>query len=69
MYGPTVALVSDNPNAFVDPEIYAPSSMMRKIVREETQGMKGGYNVGVLRGADIYLAGMEEVKVQNSFLR
>lgn len=69
VYGPTVALVGDNPGAFVDPEIIGPSSMMRKIVREETQGAKGGYSVGVLRGADIYLAGMEEVKVQNSFLR
>lgn len=69
VYGPTVALVGDNPGAFVDPEIIGPSSMMRKIVREETQGAKGGYNVGVLRGADIYLAGVEEVKVQNSFLR
>lgn len=69
VYGPTVALVGDNPGAFVDPEIIGPSSMMRRIVREETQGAKGGYSVGVLRGADIYLAGMEEVKVQNSFLR
>lgn len=69
VYGPTVALVGDNPGAFVDPEIIGPSSMMRRIVREETQGAKGGYSVGILRGADIYLAGMEEVKVQNSFLR
>ena len=50
-FGPTAALVGDNPNASVDPEVIAPLSKL--------QGMMGGMQKvqveGIIKGEDIWL--------------
>lgn len=56
VYGPTVALVGDNPNAHIDPEIIGPSSMMRKIVREESGGVQTVRVIGEIRNDKIVFA-------------
>jgi TP901 family phage tail tape measure protein len=60
-FGPTAALVGDNPGANVDPEVIAPLSKLN--------GMMGGSQKviveGVIRGEDIYLTNKKQVKIQN----
>ena len=60
-FGPTAALVGDNPGASVDPEVIAPLSKLN--------GMMGGSQKviveGVIRGEDIYLTNKKQVKIQN----
>jgi len=51
-YAPTMAMVGDNPNARIDPEVISPLSKLRAI-------MSGGQSVevyGVLRGDDILIS-------------
>jgi len=53
-YGPTMAMVGDNPNAHIDPEVISPLSKLKGMM-----GNGGGFNqmqiVGVIRGDDILL--------------
>lgn len=54
-YGPSRAIVGDNPNAYIDPELTIPMSKLRK---ELGGGVGGGgmvQVVGVIRGDDIHL--------------
>jgi len=69
VFGPTIAMVGDNKNAHIDPELVGPSSVFRTMMREELGGGGGGASYGILRGSDIYLAGFRETKIQDSFLR
>ena len=60
-FGPTAALVGDNPGASVDPEVIAPLSKLNGM-------LGGGQKViveGVIRGEDIYLTNKKQVKIQN----
>jgi hypothetical protein len=51
-FGPTAALVGDNPNAGVDPEVIAPLSKLKNMI-----GNSGRVIVeGVIKGADIHLS-------------
>lgn len=46
VFGPTIAMVGDNRNAHIDPELVGPSSTFRKMMREELVG--GGRTVHVI---------------------
>ena len=53
-FGPTNAIVGDNPNAANDPEVVAPLSKLKSMLGGE---MNVALNVGgILKGNDIYLA-------------
>lgn len=57
-FGPTAALVGDNPGASADPEVIAPLSKLQSY-------MGGGQRViveGVIRGEDIYLTNQNQTK-------
>ena len=61
-FGETAAIVGDNPNASVDPEVIAPLSKL--------QSMLGGQEVivkGQIMGEDIYLSNMRYTKKINSY--
>jgi hypothetical protein len=51
-FAPTMAMVGDNPNASMDPEVIAPFSKLRSLI----QGTQDVNLHGVLKGADIYLS-------------
>ena len=52
-YAPTMAMVGDNPNAMIDPEVIAPLSKLREFLRGE---MKPVAVYGILSGEDILLS-------------
>ena len=51
-FGPTTALVGDNPNAGIDPEVIAPLSKLKAMIGGAQQVMVQG----VIRGEDIFLS-------------
>lgn len=60
-FGPTIAMVGDNPNAYIDRELIGPTSTFRKMVREELSGYAGVGTqtvrvIGEIRGDKIALA-------------
>jgi hypothetical protein len=65
-YAPQLALVGDNPNAHSDPEVIAPFSKIQKLF--QGGGVHQVQVHGVLKGADIHLAG-EQGQVQVSRIR
>lgn len=52
-YGPTMAVVGDNPNARMDPEVISPLSKLKKMIGNA--GAQTVQVVGVIRGDDILL--------------
>jgi len=61
-YGPTSAIVGDNPGARFDPEVIAPLSKLRSIIGGSA-GAAGTIRVeGVIRGRDIYLTNEREAQ-------
>ena len=52
-YAPTMAMVGDNPNAMIDPEVIAPLSKLRQFMGGEGRAVAV---YGVLRGEDILLS-------------
>lgn len=46
VFGPTIAMVGDNKNAHIDPELVGPSSTFRRMIREELGG--GGQTVHIV---------------------
>ena len=65
VYGPTMAMVGDNPNARRDPEIISPLSKLKGIIGNSGGGQVEVY--GVISGEDIYLSSREyERKLANT---
>lgn len=61
-YGPTSAIVGDNPGARFDPEVIAPLSKLRSIIGGSA-GASGTIRIeGVIRGRDIYLTNEREAQ-------
>jgi hypothetical protein len=52
-YGPTMAMVGDNPNANIDPEVISPLSKLKSMI--QGAGTQTVQVVGVIRGDDILL--------------
>lgn len=57
-YGPTHAIVGDNPNARLDPEVISPLSKLKGYM----SGMNKVEVFGVIRGEDIYLSNAEHTR-------
>lgn len=58
-YGPSHAVIGDNPNAHIDPELVIPMSKLRKELGGNSGGGGGMVRVvGVIRGDDIHLQTM-----------
>ncbi len=64
-YSPTLAMVGDNRNASVDPEVIAPLSKLEGMIGGNSGGMRGEF---VVRGADLVLV-LERANQQNQRLR
>ena len=64
VYGPTSAIVGDNPGASVDPEVIAPLSKLKEYMGDGT----GSANVSGefrIRGADLVLAIEKNNQINN----
>ena len=59
-FGPTAALVGDNPNASVDPEVIAPLSKLQSMMG----GMQKVEVQGIIRGEDIWLTNNKQITRQ-----
>ena len=61
-YGPTMAMVGDNKNAAIDPEVVAPSSKLKDM-------MGGGVVefVGRIKGDDIFLSNARSTSARNRY--
>ena len=61
-YGPTMAMVGDNKNAAIDPEVVAPLSKLKDM-------MGGGVVevVGRIKGDDIYLSNARNSSARNRY--
>jgi len=56
-FGETTAIVGDNPNASVDPEVIAPLSKLKEIMGGDMQKI---FVEGLIRGEDIYLVNTKQ---------
>jgi TP901 family phage tail tape measure protein len=65
-FGPTNAIVGDNPNAANDPEVVAPLSKLKGMLGGE---MNVSLNVGgVLKGSDIFLANEADTEARERYI-
>lgn len=65
-FGPTNAIVGDNPNAANDPEVVAPLSKLKGMLGGE---MNVSLNVGgVLKGSDIFLANESDTEARERYI-
>ena len=65
-FGPTNAIVGDNPNAANDPEVVAPLSKLKNMLGGE---MNVSLNVGgVLKGSDIFLANEADTEARERYI-
>ena len=65
-FGPTNAIVGDNPNAANDPEVVAPLSKLKTMLGGE---MNVSLNVGgVLKGSDIFLANEADTEARERYI-
>ncbi len=63
-FGPTAALVGDNPGASVDPEVIAPLSKLKSMI---DSGVQRIIVEGVIRGEDIFLINQQQEITQKRF--
>lgn len=61
-FGETAAIVGDNPNASVDPEVIAPLSKLKGMMSDMGQKV---IVEGMIRGEDIWLTNKKQVVIQN----